>query len=115
MDPGKAKVEQEALDMARLLVSKKNHEILGATEFEIRDRVHRIGAHALEAALSERKKGIPRVISLFIEDVKQFLDEHEVRYSPYVEFTGKSGYLHRFDFLIPKLRKQPERLLKARC
>jgi hypothetical protein len=51
------KAKEEALRMARLLVSKKDHEILGATEFEIRDRVHKIGAHAIEAALNERKKG----------------------------------------------------------
>ena len=51
------KAKEEALAMARLLVSKQDHEILGATEFEIRDRVHKLGAHAIEAALRERKKG----------------------------------------------------------
>jgi hypothetical protein len=51
------KVKEEALRMARLLVSKKDHELLGATEFEIRDRVHKIGAHAIETAVNERKKG----------------------------------------------------------
>jgi hypothetical protein len=50
------KAQEEALLMARLLVSKADHQILGATEFEIRDRVHKIGAHALEAALNGRKK-----------------------------------------------------------
>ena len=50
------KAKQEALHMARLLVAKPDHELLGATEFEIRDRVHRIGAHALETALAQRKK-----------------------------------------------------------
>ena len=51
------KAKEEALAMARLLVSKKDHEILGAAEFEIRDRVHKLGAHAIETALNERKKG----------------------------------------------------------
>ena len=51
------KAREEALHMARLLVSKADHELLGATEFEIRDRVHRIGAHALETVLNGRKKG----------------------------------------------------------
>ena len=37
------KAKEEALRMARLLVSKPDHELLGATEFEIRERVHRIG------------------------------------------------------------------------
>jgi hypothetical protein len=50
------KAREEALHMARLLVAKADHELLGAAEFEIRDRVHRIGAHALEAALAGRKK-----------------------------------------------------------
>lgn len=50
------KTKEEVLGMARLLVSKADHEVLGATEFAIRDRVHRIGAFALEAALNERKK-----------------------------------------------------------
>jgi hypothetical protein len=51
------KAKEEALAMARLLVSKQDQEILGATEFEIRDRVHKLGAHAIETALNERKKG----------------------------------------------------------
>lgn len=51
------KTREEVLHIARLLVSKADHELLGATEFEIRDRVHRIGAHTLETALNGRKKG----------------------------------------------------------
>jgi hypothetical protein len=43
--------------MTRLLVSKPDSELLGATEFEVRDRVHTIGARVLETALTERKKG----------------------------------------------------------
>lgn len=51
------KTREEALQMARLLVSKPDHELLGATEFEIRERVHKIGACALETAVNQRKKG----------------------------------------------------------
>ncbi len=54
-----------------------------------------------------------RVTTLFFEDVGRFLDDHEVRYAPSVEFTGKSGFIHKFDFLIPKSRKLPERLVRA--
>lgn len=42
--------------MARLLASKPNRQLLGETEFQIRDAVHRLGAAGIEAALSERKK-----------------------------------------------------------
>jgi hypothetical protein len=50
------KAKEEALHMARLLVSKRDEDLLGKTEFEIRDRVHELGAFALETALKERKK-----------------------------------------------------------
>jgi hypothetical protein len=42
--------------MARLLASKCNRELLGETEFQIRDAVHRLGAEGIDAALAERKK-----------------------------------------------------------
>jgi hypothetical protein len=42
-----------------------------------------------------------------------WLDENDVRYTPSVKFTGMSGYDQRFDFAIPKSRKQPERIVQA--
>jgi hypothetical protein len=42
-----------------LLASKAEGQLLGAAEFEVRDRVHSIGARAIEA-LDERKKGATR-------------------------------------------------------
>lgn len=56
---------------------------------------------------------VPMVASLFYEDVVAWLDLHDVRYTPKVKFTGKSGYDHLFDFVIPKSRLQPERILQA--
>lgn len=47
--------ENDLLALARLLVSKKDHEIFGDTEFEARDIVHRLGAHALENHLAQKK------------------------------------------------------------
>ena len=43
--------------LAELLAGKEDGQILGATEFEVRDRVHKIGAKAIQAALDGRKKG----------------------------------------------------------
>jgi hypothetical protein len=51
------KSKDDLLQMARLMVSKKDQELLGATEFEIRERVHKIGAFAIETAVNQRKKG----------------------------------------------------------
>ena len=55
----------------------------------------------------------PTVVSLFVEDVITWLDAWEIRYTPNMKFTGKSGYDHRFDFVIPKSRSQPERVLRT--
>src|SRR5208337_4639320 len=47
--------EDELLALARLLVSKQEHEIFGDTEFEARDIVHRLGAKAFETHLAQKK------------------------------------------------------------
>ena len=48
--------EQERLRMAKALASKADSELFGANEFEMRDRVHELGAKALEVAANERQK-----------------------------------------------------------
>ncbi|MBI2800691.1 MAG: DUF1829 domain-containing protein [Gammaproteobacteria bacterium] len=55
----------------------------------------------------------PMVASLFYEDVVSWLDLSDIRYTPKVSFRGKSGYDHLFDFVIPKSKAQPERILRA--
>lgn len=56
---------------------------------------------------------VPVIASLFYEDVVAWLDANEIRYTPNVKFTGKSGYDHLFDFVIPKSRRQPERIIQT--
>ncbi|MBF0565612.1 MAG: DUF1829 domain-containing protein [Nitrospirae bacterium] len=56
---------------------------------------------------------VPMVASLFLEDVTSWLNLHEIRYTPKIKLTGKSGYDYLFDFIIPASKKQPERILHA--
>ncbi len=56
---------------------------------------------------------VPVVASLFLEDVAAWLDLSDVRFTPKVKFTGKSGYDHTFDFVVPASKYAPERLLRA--
>lgn len=56
---------------------------------------------------------MPMVASLFYEDVAAWLDLHEIRYIPKVKFTGTGGLDHLFDFVIPKSRYKPERILQT--
>lgn len=55
----------------------------------------------------------PTVESIFLEDIAEWLDEQDIRYTPNVKFAGKTGFDHQFDFVIPKSRKAPERILRA--
>lgn len=56
---------------------------------------------------------MPMTAHLFYEDVVSWLEENEIRYTQNVKFTGQSGYDHHFDFIIPKSRSQPERIIKS--
>jgi hypothetical protein len=53
----KQAADSDLRGLAQLLASKPDRQLLGQTEFEVRDRVHKIGAKAFETALNERKKG----------------------------------------------------------
>jgi hypothetical protein len=55
----------------------------------------------------------PHVLSLFFEDVRTWLDLSDIRYSEQVSFIGQSTFARKFDFLIPKSPKAPERIIKA--
>ena len=50
-------VRGDLRELAEHLASKPDNQLLGASEYEVRDRVHRIGARAIEAALTGREKG----------------------------------------------------------
>ena len=51
-----AEARVQCRQIARLLASKDNSQLLGEAEFQVRDHVHQIGARALDAALETRKK-----------------------------------------------------------
>lgn len=55
----------------------------------------------------------PIVASLFLEDVRSWLDEADVRFIPDASFIGKTGYTHKFHFAIPKSKLGPERFVQA--
>ena len=46
----------DRLAVARLLVSKRSTHLFGATEFQLRDLVHRLGAKALQVRLAPKKQ-----------------------------------------------------------
>lgn len=55
----------------------------------------------------------PNVVSLFMQDVETFFQNHEIRYTRNIKFTGKSGFDHAYDFVIPQSKTSPDRLVRA--
>ncbi|WP_143415939.1 DUF1829 domain-containing protein [Geobacillus sp. E263] len=53
------------------------------------------------------------ISGIFLEEVHNFLEAKDVRFIPNVSFSGKSGLVHNFDFVIPKFKTAPERVLKT--
>ena len=49
--------------------------------------------------------------TLFSEDVKNFLDDNDIRYMQNVSFIGKSTFYANYDFVIPKSKNMPERFI----
>lgn len=54
-------VDQEIARLARLLVSKSESELFGATEFQVRELVLRVGASAFAEHLRGKKTAIAAV------------------------------------------------------
>jgi len=85
---------------------------VGASEGSFSLRKHNL-VQAMLAVNDLFYLAAPTVASLFYEDVEAWLNQREIRYTPKVKFSGKSGYDHLFDFVIPKSRTRPERILRA--
>jgi hypothetical protein len=50
-------IEDDLRGVAKAIVSKRDDELLGPGEFDLRDRVLKAACHVLEAAVNDRKKG----------------------------------------------------------
>ena len=50
---------------------------------------------------------------LFLEDVKDFFEKMDIFYSDNVQFRGKSGFAHSYDFLFQRTKSKPERLCQT--
>lgn len=53
----------------------------------------------------------PLKTDLFFTKVENWFNRTNIRFTPNHMITGKSGFIHRFDFVIPKSQLKPERLI----
>jgi hypothetical protein len=59
-EEGLRAAQDEIRQMAELLASKPDGQLLGGTEFQIRDLVHRAAARMIEAEVEHRQKAMTR-------------------------------------------------------
>ena len=92
-------------------VEHKDGELcVTATESDYARKKHRL-LQAMLAVNDLFYLATATVRSLYHEDVVAWLDAAKVRYIPRVKLSGKTGYDHHYDFVIPKSATQPERVL----
>ena len=63
--------EEDLWRIACLMAGKPDSQLLGRTEFEVRDQVLRIGAKAVQTAVNGRKKGGIRGAAPSVENAGQ--------------------------------------------
>jgi hypothetical protein len=91
---------------------ENNQLLIEASAKNLAQRLHSL-VQAMLAVNDMFVMAQPRVACFFFEDVQAFLDSHDIRYTSRVKLAGKSGYDHGVDFLIPKSKDRPERILQA--
>lgn len=110
-------LERRRAALDRILRVHGIHRVEDRLEVEARDSD--VGKHMhslLQTMLAVgdlRAMARSSIASLFDEDVRAFLDMREVRFSPSVSLLGRSGFIHAVDFLIPKSKERPERVVQA--
>jgi hypothetical protein len=112
MDTPKRKTVLDSVLQGLGVRVESNQLLVEASASNLGQRLHSL-VQAMLAVNDMFVMAQPRVASFFFEDVRSFLDSHEIRYTARVKLAGKSGYDHGIDFLIPKSRTRPERILQA--
>src|SRR5262245_9064854 len=65
------RTDTDLRQIAEFLAGKQDSQLFGATELEVRNRVHHIGAQAIETALEERKKRGTKAQAAVVHTVKK--------------------------------------------
>lgn len=53
------------------------------------------------------------VTNIFFEEVFNLFEDYSIPFSSELGITGKTGNSQQFDFIIPKIKKRPEKIIKT--
>ncbi len=54
-----------------------------------------------------------KVSSLFLDDIQEYFRQNNIYCTEDVQFRGKSGFYHSYDFVLQRTKSKPERLCMA--
>ena len=67
-------VEKDIWQLAQFMVTRRDDQLFGETEFTVRDKALRMGAQALQATVNDRKKRATKVPALSVPIVAKTRD-----------------------------------------
>ncbi len=117
LDVGKSAKRSEDLNM--ILRSFGLQRVNGGKEISVKTdkkRYPEVKHRLIQAILSVDDMFMlsePKVKSFFTEDVSDFFELNDVVFVKDTLFTGKSGFTHKFDFTLPKIKKREETAVRA--
>ena len=59
-------MDKELWQLAQFMITRRDDQLLGETEFAVRDKVLRMGAQALGATVDDRKKRATKAVASFV-------------------------------------------------
>lgn len=92
-------------------IFKDNDELsVTATPSDFAKKQHNI----IQALISVNDMFVPSKAGggFFYDEVENFFNSIDARYAPNISIEGKSHLSHKFEFLISRSKKEPERLIK---
>ena len=114
IDRSKKRIEELDTILRSFGISKNgNNELFANTDAKkFPETKHRL----IQAVLSVDDMFMlsgPKVENFFIEDIATFFDLNDVIFVKDTSFVGKSGFSHKFDFTLPKIKQRKEVAIKA--
>jgi len=110
--PKREKILKTILNGFGVQLGKNNELVIEANMGNLGQKKH----YFLQAILAVNDMytlSTENVYSLFKEDVESFFQRKEIFYTKDIKLTGKSGFDHNIDFIIPRSKNKPERVVQT--
>ncbi len=113
IDRSKKRLEELNTILRSFGISRKENELYINTDAKKFPEVKHRFIQAVLAIDDLFMLSSPKIETFFIEDVTNFFELNDVIFVKDTSFTGKSGFGHKFDFTLPKMKQRKEVAIRA--